>query len=155
MLEELKKLVWKLNLDLPRLGLVKWTSGNLSGRDVKTGYAVVKPSGVLCEEMAVEDLLIVDLDGKVIEGKKKPSVDTATHLYVYRHMPKVNGVVHTHSNYATAFAAAGKSIPVYLTAIADEFGCEIPLGEYAQDAVSREGRRCSRISRTPVHLDWF
>ena len=93
---------------------------------------VVKPSGVLYEDLTSEGMLIVDLDGKVVEGEMKPSVDTATHLYVYRHMPHVNGVVHTHSNYATAFAALNRPIPVYLTAIADEFGCTIPCGKYAK-----------------------
>jgi L-ribulose-5-phosphate 4-epimerase len=132
MLEELKELICRLNLDLPRHGLVAWTSGNVSGRDVETGYVAIKPSGVLYEELTPEKVLITDLDGKVVEGDMKPSVDTATHLYVYRHIPQVNGIVHTHSNYATAFAALGRPIPVYLTAIADEFGCEIPCGAYAR-----------------------
>ncbi len=131
MLEQLKELVCRLNQELPRKGLVAWTSGNVSGRDVQTGYAVVKPSGVLYEDLTPEGMLIVDLDGKVVEGEMKPSVDTATHLYIYRHMPEVNGIVHTHSNFATAFAALGRPIPVCLTAIADEFGCRIPCGDYA------------------------
>jgi len=131
MLEELKELICKMNLELPRKGLVAWTTGNVSGRDAQTGYVAVKPSGVLYEDLTPEKILIVDLEGKVVEGKMKPSVDTATHLYIYRHMPEVNGVVHTHSNYATAFAALGRPIPVYLTSMADEFGCQIPCGAYA------------------------
>lgn len=131
MLEQLKELVCKLNLELPRKGLVAWTSGNVSGRDAQTGYVAIKPSGVLYENLTPDKIVIVDLEGKVVEGKMKPSVDTPTHLYVYRHMPQVNGIVHTHSNYATAFAALGRPIPVYLTATADEFGCEIPCGDYA------------------------
>jgi L-ribulose-5-phosphate 4-epimerase len=82
--------------------------------------------------MTPDDMVVVDLDGNVVEGKLKPSVDTATHLYVYRHRSDVNGIVHTHSPYATSFAALGRSIPVYLTAIADEFGCAIPVGPYAK-----------------------
>ncbi len=144
MLEELKELVWKLNLELPKQGLVRWTSGNVSGRDVETGYVATKPSGVRYEELRAEDIVIVDLDGNVIDGNKKPSVDTPTHLYVYQHMPKVNGVVHTHSNYATAFAAAGKPIPVCLTAIADEFGCEIPLGKYCRIGETQIGEEIVR-----------
>ncbi len=131
MLEEMKELICKLNLELPRNRLVAWTSGNVSGRDVKSGYVVIKPSGVLYEDLTPDKIVIVDLEGNILEGKMKPSVDTPTHLYVYRHMPRVNGIVHTHSNYATAFAALGRPIPVYLTAIADEFGGEIPCGGYA------------------------
>lgn len=131
MLEELKELICKLNLELPRRGLVAWTSGNVSGRDAQTGYVAVKPSGVLYEDLTPDKILIVDLEGKVAEGEMKPSVDTATHLYVYQHMAEVNGIVHTHSNYATAFAALGRPIPVCLTATADEFGCRIPCGGYA------------------------
>lgn len=108
------------------------TSGNVSGRDAETGYVVIKPSGVSFEKLTAESLCVVDLQGKVIEGEHKPSVDTATHLYIYRHMPEVNGVVHTHSNYATSFAALGQPIPAVLTAIADEFGGPIPCAPYCQ-----------------------
>ncbi len=121
-----------MNLALPKNGLVTWTSGNVSGRDRETGYVIIKPSGVLFEDLTPADLIVVDLDGGLIEGKLKPSVDTATHLYVYRHRPDVGGIVHTHSPYATAFAALGCPIPVYLTAMADEFGEPIPVGAYAQ-----------------------
>lgn len=131
MLEELKERVYKMNLMLPQNNLVTMTSGNVSARDITTGYVVIKPSGVLYEEMQPEDMVVVDLAGNIIEGELKPSVDTATHLYVYRHRQDVNGIVHTHSPYATSFAALGKAIPVYLTAIADEFGGPIPVGPYA------------------------
>jgi L-ribulose-5-phosphate 4-epimerase len=111
--------------------LVKWTGGNVSARDPQVGYVVIKPSGVRYEDLKPEHLVVVDLDGKVVEGNLKPSSDTASHLYIYRHRPDVNGVVHTHSPYATAFAALGKPIPVYLTAIGDEFGGPIPCGGFA------------------------
>ncbi|WP_434632058.1 L-ribulose-5-phosphate 4-epimerase [Thermoanaerobacterium thermosaccharolyticum] len=132
MLEELKQRVYKMNMMLPKNNLVTMTSGNVSGRDPDTGLVVIKPSGVLYDDMTPDDMVVVDLNGNVVEGKLKPSVDTATHLYVYKHRSDVNGIVHTHSPYATSFAALGRSIPVYLTAIADEFGCAIPVGPYAK-----------------------
>lgn len=131
MLDQLKEQVWKLHLELPRNGLVVWTGGNVSARDAESGLVVIKPSGVLYDELQPEDHVIVNLDGEIVEGKLKPSSDTASHLYIYRHRPDVNGVVHTHSCYATAFAALGRSIPVYLTAMADEFGGPIPCAGFA------------------------
>ena len=131
MLEALRDQVWKLHLELPRNGLVLWTGGNVSARDPETGYVVIKPSGVKYEALRPEQMVIVDLDGQIVEGKLKFSSDTASHLYIYRHRPDVNGIVHTHSPYATAFAALGKPIPVYLTAMADEFGGPIPCGRFA------------------------
>ena len=131
MLEALREQVWKLNLDLPKHGLVAWTSGNVSGRDPETGYVIIKPSGVKYEDLQPKQLVVLDIDGKIVQGNLKPSSDTASHLYIYRQRPDVHGIVHTHSTYATAFAAAGKSIPVYLTAIADEFGGPIPCGGFA------------------------
>ncbi|MGB6422281.1 MAG: L-ribulose-5-phosphate 4-epimerase [Anaerolineales bacterium] len=131
MLEAIKKEVCALNLALSANKLVVWTSGNVSVRDPGTGYVVIKPSGVKFEDLKLEKMVVVDLDGKIIEGDLKASSDTASHLYIYRHMTKVNGVVHTHSNYATAFAALGKPIPPVLTAIADEFGGPIPCGGFA------------------------
>jgi L-ribulose-5-phosphate 4-epimerase len=131
MLEQLKEQLWKLHLELPKNGLVKWTGGNVSARDPETGLVVIKPSGVLYEDLRPEDHVVVNLQGKTVEGNLKPSSDTASHLYIYRHRPDVNGVVHTHSAYATAFAALGKPIPVYLTAIADEFGGPIPCAGFA------------------------
>ena len=153
MLERLRQEVYEGNLLLPRTGLVSWTSGNVSGRDPETGYIVIKPSGVRYETLTPKDLVIVDLDGKIIEGDLKPSVDTATHLYIYRHRPDVHGVVHTHSPYATAFAAVGKPIPVYLTAIADEFGGPIPVGEYARIGGEEIGQEILRsIGDSPAIL---
>lgn len=118
-------------MELPRNGLVYWTSGNVSGRDPETNLIVIKPSGIKYEEMQPKDMVVVDLEGNVVEGKLDPSSDTASHLYIYRNRPDVNGVVHTHSYYATAFAAVGKPIPACITAIAENFGKEIPIGAYA------------------------
>jgi L-ribulose-5-phosphate 4-epimerase len=131
MLEALRDQVWRLHLELPKNGLVTWTGGNVSARDPETGLVVIKPSGVRYEDLRPEHLVVLDLEGKVVEGKLKFSSDTGSHLYIYRHRADVNGVVHTHSPYATAFAALGKPIPVYLTAIADEFGGPIPCGGFA------------------------
>jgi L-ribulose-5-phosphate 4-epimerase len=130
-LESIRHELVKLHLLLPKSGLVTWTSGNISIRDPHTGYVAIKPSGVMYEDLKAEDMVILDLDGKVIEGDKKPSSDTSSHLVIYRSRPDVFGVVHTHSPYATAFAAVGKPIPVYLTAHADEFGGPIPCGPFA------------------------
>jgi L-ribulose-5-phosphate 4-epimerase len=130
MLETLKDEVCQLNLELPKNNLVGWTSGNVSARDPDSGLVVIKPSGVRYEHMRPEQMVVVDLDGRVMEGELKPSSDTASHLYVYRHRRDVNGVVHTHSAYATAFAAVNRPIPVVLTAIADEFGGPIPCGGF-------------------------
>jgi L-ribulose-5-phosphate 4-epimerase len=131
MLENLREEILTLNLELPRNRLVVWTGGNVSGRDPETGLVVIKPSGVRYEELRPEHMVVVDLQGEVVEGRLKPSSDTASHLYIYRHRPDVGGVVHTHSPYATAFAAVGRPIPVVLTAIADEFGGPIPCGGFA------------------------
>jgi len=149
----LRREVCAMNLELPRWGLVTWTSGNVSGRDPETGHVVIKPSGVRYENLTPEAMVVVDLDGNVVEGPLKPSVDTATHLYVYRHRPDVGGVVHTHSAYATSFAALGQSIPVYLTAMGDEFGTEIPISEYCEiggEHIGREIVRC--IGSSPAVL---
>ncbi len=151
MLEELRREVWAMNLELPKSNLVAWTSGNVSGR--AGDYVVIKPSGVRYEELQPDDMVVVDLDGEVVEGRLKPSVDTATHLYVYRHRPDVGGIVHTHSNYATAFAALGRPIPVYLTAMADEFGGPIPVGAYARIGSEEIGQEVVRsIGSSPAIL---
>ena len=121
-----------MNKELPKNNLVTMTSGNVSGRDPESGYVVIKPSGISFEQLSPKNLSIVDLDGSIIESELAPSVDTPTHLYIYRHMPGVNGVVHTHSNYATSFAALGQPIPAVLTAMADEFGGPVPCGPYCQ-----------------------
>ena len=153
MLDSLRINVCKLNQDLLRYGLVTWTSGNASGRDPNSNLVVIKPSGVPFEELTPENQVIVDLEGNVIEGTLKPSSDIHAHLYVYRHRPDVMGVVHTHSNYATAFAALGKPIPVYLTAIADEFGGPIPIGGYAKVGDDEIGREIIRsIGHSPAIL---
>jgi len=129
MLENLKKEVYKAHLKLWENRLVMCTSGNVSARDPKTDLVVIKPSGVSYDKLLPDNLVVVDLNGNIIEGNLKPSVDMATHLYVYKHMPDVMSVIHTHSTYASAFAAIGKPIPVCLTAMADFFGRDIPVGE--------------------------
>jgi L-ribulose-5-phosphate 4-epimerase len=131
MLEELKEELYALHMELPRYNLVVWTGGNISARDQESGLVVIKPSGVRYEHLEPEHMVVVDIDGQTVEGKLKPSSDTASHLYIYRHRPDVAGVVHTHSPYATAFAANGRPIPVVLTAIADEFGGPIPCGGFS------------------------
>jgi L-ribulose-5-phosphate 4-epimerase len=130
-LEELKREVCEANKCLPKYGLVVMHSGNVSGRDPDSGHVVIKPSGIDYDSMTPEDLSVVTIDGEQIEGEKNPSVDTPVHLHLYKKRHELRGVVHTHSNYATSFAALGMSIPAYLTAIADEFGNEIPCAPYA------------------------
>ena len=133
MLEPLREEICRLHMELPANGLVTWTSGNLSGRDPSTGLVVIKPSGVRYADLTPQSLVVVDTEGNVLEGDLRPSVDCASHLYVYRHRSDIHGIVHTHSHYATAFAAAGQGIPVVLTAMADEFGGPIPCSAgYAQ-----------------------
>jgi L-ribulose-5-phosphate 4-epimerase len=131
MLEPLREELYRLHLELPRNRLVTWTGGNLSARDSRSGLVVIKPSGVRYERLRPEHMVIVDLAGNVVEGDLKPSSDTASHLYIYRGRPDVGGIAHTHSPYATAFAAVNRPIPVYLTAQADEFGGPIPCGGFA------------------------
>lgn len=131
MLEQLKDELYTLHLELPRYNLVAWTGGNVSARDHDTGLVVIKPSGVRYEHLRPEHMVVLDLDGNIVEGNLKPSSDTASHLYIYKQRQDVGGVVHTHSPYATAFAANGRSIPVVLTAIADEFGGPIPCGGFS------------------------
>jgi L-ribulose-5-phosphate 4-epimerase len=131
MLDQLRADLWRLHMELPKNNLVMWTGGNVSARDPETGLVAIKPSGVRYEDLQPEHMVIVDLAGRVVEGNLKPSSDTASHLYIYRHRSDVNGVVHTHSRYATAFAALGHPIPCVLTAMADEFGGPIPCGGFA------------------------
>ena len=132
LLPKLREEVYRANMALPANNLVTWTSGNVSGRDPKTGLVVIKPSGVLFPDLTPENMVVVNLDGKVVEAAHGPSTDTFSHLAIYRGRPDVNGVTHTHSNYATAFAAVGRSIPVCLTSIADEFGAAIPCAPYVR-----------------------
>lgn len=126
MLEQLKKTVCEANQALPEHGLVTFTWGNVSGIDRASGLVVIKPSGVEYGAMAPEDMVVVDLDGKLVEGKWKPSSDTPTHLALYRAWPGVGGVVHTHSRWAASFAQAGRGIPAYGTTHGDDFYGEIP-----------------------------
>lgn len=131
MLEELKEQLVELHLELPKNNLVVWTGGNVSVRDSESGLVVIKPSGIRYDDLRAEHMVVLDLDGNQVEGQLKPSSDTASHLYIYRQRPDVCGVVHTHSPYATAFAAVGRPIPCILTAMADEFGGPIPCGGFA------------------------
>ena len=140
MLQKLKVELVELHRELPKHDLVVWTGGNVSARDPKTGLVVIKASGIRYEEMRTQHMVVVDIDGNIVEGEYKPSSDLFSHLYIYKHRPDVNGVVHTHSVYATAFAAVNKPIPVVLTAIADEFGGPIPCGGFAligDDAIGK------------------
>ena len=140
LLGQLREIVWKCNLDLPKNDLVKMTSGNVSGRDHETNLVVIKPSGMSYEEMTPAHMVVVDLEGHVVEGDLKPSTDTDAHLYVYRQRDDIFGVVHTHSPYATSFAVLGKPIKACLTASA-MLGGDIPIGGYAPiggDAIGAE-----------------
>jgi L-ribulose-5-phosphate 4-epimerase len=130
-LQALRESLVRLHQELPRHGLVAWTSGNISARDPDSGLVAIKPSGVGFEDLTAESIVVLDVDGNDVDGTHRPSSDTASHLFIYRHRPDVNGIVHTHSRYATAFAAVGRPIPVYLTAHADEFGGEIPCAGFA------------------------
>jgi L-ribulose-5-phosphate 4-epimerase len=132
--------VAKLHEQLVRYELVVWTGGNISGRVPGADLFVIKPSGVDYDQLTPENMILCDLDGTVIEGDHAPSSDTAAHAYVYRNMPQVGGVVHTHSTYATAWAARGEAIPCVITAMADEFGGDIPVGPFAiigDDSIGR------------------
>ncbi len=126
MLEQLKEIVYQANMELPRRGLVTYTWGNVSGIDRESGYLVIKPSGVDYETMKAEDMVVVDLQGNRIEGNYKPSSDTATHIELYKKYPEIGGIVHTHSTWATSWAQAGRSIPLYGTTHADYFYGSIP-----------------------------
>jgi L-ribulose-5-phosphate 4-epimerase len=128
---ELRRTVADLHRELTKYELVIWTAGNVSARVPGHDLMVIKPSGVSYDELGPEAMVVTDLHGNLVEGEFAPSSDTAAHAYVYRHMPEVNGVVHTHSPYATAWAARGEPIPCVLTMIADEFGGEIPVGPFA------------------------
>jgi L-ribulose-5-phosphate 4-epimerase len=153
MLEKLRKELVQLHLELPRHNLVAWTSGNVSGRDPASGLVVIKPSGIRYEDLTPDSMVVVDLDGKVVEGRFKPSSDTFAHVYVYRQRAEINGMVHTHSTFATAWAAAGKPIPPVLTAICDEFGGPIPVGAYAKIGGDEIGREIVRsIGASPAIL---
>ena len=130
-LEELKVEVLQAAHSLRKFGLVWMAGGTICARDPESGHVVVTPSGLDYSDLTPEDMIVVDMDGKVVEGDYKPSSDVFSHLNIYKYRPDVGGVVHTHSRYASAFAAVGKPIPCVLTAIADEFGGPIPCGGFA------------------------
>src|SRR5215210_4141138 len=123
--------VARLHAELPRYELVVWTAGNVSARVPGHDLLVIKPSGVGYDELTPEAMVVTDFDGKLVDGARSPSSDTAAHAYVYKHMPEVGGVVHTHSTYACAWASRGEPIPCVLTMVADEFGGDIPVGPFA------------------------
>ena len=127
MLKTLRKAVHKANLQLPKLGLVLFTWGNVSGIDRTRGLVVIKPSGIPYKKLLQDDMIIVDLNGNVVAGEGKPSSDTATHLRLYEAFPDISGVVHTHSTYATAYAQAGQNVPAYGTTHADYFHGPVPI----------------------------
>tara|TARA_R110002124_G_scaffold30277_5_gene104352 strand:- start:1971 stop:2684 length:714 start_codon:yes stop_codon:yes gene_type:complete len=134
-IQDAREDVARLHGELVRNGLVVWTGGNVSSRVPSTDLFVIKPSGVAYDDLTADNMILCTLDGNVVEGsagsERSPSSDTAAHAYVYRHMPEVGGVVHTHSTFAAAWAARGEEIPCVLTAIADEFGGPIPIGPFA------------------------
>lgn len=155
LLRELRQEVCTLHAQLPLNNLVAWTSGNASARDPETDLVVIKPSGIRFEHLTPQNMVVVDLDGNIVEGEYKASSDTTSHCYIYRHMPGVNGVVHTHSRYATAFAVVGRSIPCFTTAMGDEFGGEIPCGGFALVGGQEIGQRVVEAlenSRSPSCL---
>jgi len=158
-----RALVATLHAELPRWGLVVWTAGNVSQRVVVDPAAgpgpddllVIKPSGVTYDELTPESMVVCDLDAELVDGTRAPSSDTAAHAYVYRHLPRVGGVVHTHSTYATAWAARGEPVPCVLTMMADEFGGDIPVGPFAligDDSIGRGIVETLRDSRSPAVL---
>jgi L-ribulose-5-phosphate 4-epimerase len=143
-IQQVREQVAALHAELIRYGLVIWTGGNISGRVPGADLFVIKPSGVGYDDLAPDNMILCDLDGNVVPGtagsERSPSSDTAAHAYVYRNMPSVGGVVHTHSTYATAWAARGEAIPCVITGMADEFGGEIPVGPFAiigDDSIGR------------------
>jgi L-ribulose-5-phosphate 4-epimerase len=138
--DALRREVCALHAELPRNGLVAWTSGNLSARVPGDELMVVKPSGVSFDDLTPDSIVVCDLHGTLVDGSLAPSSDAVTHGYVYRHMPHVGGVAHTHSTYATAWAACGEPIPCVLTAMADEFGGDIPIGPFCRIGDEEIGR---------------
>ncbi|CAM3301245.1 L-ribulose-5-phosphate 4-epimerase [Kibdelosporangium persicum] len=153
--DELCHTVADLHGELTRNELVIWTAGNVSARVPGEDLMVIKPSGVSYDELAADKMVVTDLHGELVHGNLAPSSDTAAHAYVYQHMPEVGGVVHTHSTYATAWAARGEPIPCVLTMIADEFGGEIPVGPFAMigdDSIGRGIVETLRGSRSPAVL---
>lgn len=153
LLKALRETLVELHQELRRYNLVVWTGGNISARDPETGLVVIKASGIRYEAMRPEHMVVVDVEGRVVDGDYKPSSDVYSHLYIYRHRPDVGGVAHTHSRYATAFAALGRPIPCVLTAIADEFGGPIPCAGFALIGDESIGKAVlESIGRSPAVL---
>ncbi len=156
--ERVRAVVSDLHAELPRWGLVVWTAGNVSQRVPVPGgedLLVIKPSGVTYDDLTPESMVVCDLDGNLVDGSRAPSSDTAAHAYVYKHMPQVGGVVHTHSTYATAWAARGEPVPCVLTMMADEFGGPVPIGPFAligDDSIGRGIVETLRDSRSRAVL---
>ena len=151
----LRREVADLHRELTRYNLVSWTAGNVSARVPGEDLMVIKPSGVSYDDLGPDTMVVTDLHGKLVEGELAPSSDTAAHAYVYRHLPEVGGVAHTHSPYATAWAARGEPIPCVLTMIADEFGGDIPVGPFAligDDSIGQGIVETLRDSRSPAVL---
>ncbi len=153
--QDLRRSVSELHAELPRNELVIWTAGNVSARVPGRDLLVIKPSGVTYDELTPEAMVVTDFDGRLVDGNRNPSSDTAAHAYVYRHLDRVGGVVHTHSRYATAWAATGEPIPCVLTMMADEFGGQIPVGPFAligDDSIGRGIVETLRHSRSRAVL---
>jgi L-ribulose-5-phosphate 4-epimerase len=151
----IRREVCALHSELTRYQLVVWTAGNVSARVPGQDLLVIKPSGVSYDDLTPDNMVVCDLDGRVVDGEHAPSSDTAAQAYVYRHLPHVGGVVHTHSPYATAWAARGEPIPCVLTMVADEFGGDIPVGPFAvigDDSIGRGIVETLRDSRSPAVL---
>jgi L-ribulose-5-phosphate 4-epimerase len=154
-IDALRAQVCDLHAELVRNNLVIWTAGNVSARVPGADLLVIKPSGVSYDELTPESMVVTDFDANVVEGSRAASSDTAAHAYVYRHMPHVGGVVHTHSTYATAWASIGEPVPCVLTMMADEFGGEIPIGPFAligDDSIGRGIVETLRDSRSRAVL---
>ena len=154
-LDEVRAEVASLHGELVRYGLVVWTAGNVSARVPGEDLFVIKPSGVSYDDLDAGAMVVCDLDGGLVEGTRSPSSDTAAHAYVYRHRPDVGGQVHTHSTYATAWAARGEEIPCVLTMMGDEFGGAIPVGPFAligDDSIGRGIVDTLAGSRSPAVL---
>ena len=130
---ELKRLVYEANMELPRQGVVIYNFGNVSAIDREAGVVAIKPSGVMYETLKPEDIVILDLQGNVLEGRLKPSSDTKTHIVLYNHFPNISGVVHTHSTYAVSWSQAGRSLPVYGTTHADQTHLDVPCTDFMSD----------------------
>ena len=153
--DRLRREVADLHQALVRYGLVVWTGGNISARVPGKDLLVIKPSGISYDELSPHNMVVCDFDGGLVEGDLAPSSDTEAHAYIYRHCPDVGGVVHTHSTYAVAWAARGESVPCVLTAMADEFGGDIPIAPFAligTDAIGKVVVEALRTSTSPAVL---